>query len=261
MSETGSQSTILRQKNMKNVKVSESIVQKSKKIKPVEEETSIGSMVEFRRVIRDKFYEIVDLHVERIETIFSAFKFGSIQDIIEDLYKRHMEYSLEHEEKLQEFLNLKVEKRLEFKDESYLNYDKVENLFQRNLKGGVRQPMIANLLTEQRLLNVLQLDEPELLRSPLMFYDFRERPADFEAKQRINLFTYSMHHEKYFAFCSDNKGYIMDKKFGKQEVTTMDCRNMCALKCHERFTVLGNKNGDFFLCEDDQLTVSYRYRD
>jgi hypothetical protein len=239
--------------------MTESIVQKSKKTKVEEPKTSISSMNEFRREIKKKFYEIIDLHVDRIETIFSAFKFGSIQEIIEDLYEKHMNYSLEHEEKLQEFLNIQVSKRLEFKDESYLKYDKVENLFQRNLKGGVRQPMIANLLTEQRLLNVLDLEDPELLRTPVQFYDFRERPANFDAKQRINLFTYSKTHEKFFAFCSDNKGYILDKKFNKEEITTLNCRNMCALKCLDRFTVLGNKNGDFFLCEDDQLTVSYRY--
>ena len=259
MSETGSQSTNnLRQKNLMNVKINESIVQNRKTIQTKEDNVSLDSMTHFVNLLRKKFHKIIDLHLERIETIFSAFKFKSIKNVIEDLHNKHEKYALEHEEKLQEFLNIKVKQRLEFKDESYLNYDKVENTFQRNLKEGVRQPMIANLLTEQRLLNILDLDDPELLRPPLQFFDCRDRPANLTAKQRVNLFTFSLVHEKYFVFCADNKGYIMDKKFESQEITTMNCRDMCALKCQDKFTILGNKKGDFFLCEDDQLTVSYR---
>jgi len=259
MSETGSQSTNnLRKKNLQKVNIEESIVQNSKKIVQEEENVSLGSMSEFVKTLKKKFYTIIDLHLERITTIFDAFKFTSIKSIMEDLHNKHERYSLEHEEKLQEFLNIKVKERLEFKDESYLDYDKVENMFQRNLKEGVRQPMIANLLTEQRLLNILDLDDPELLRPPLQFYDFRERPAGFDAKQRVNLLAFSLHHEKYFAFCADNKGYIMDKAFEKEEVTTLNCRDMCAIKCHDKFTVLGNKKGDLFISEDDKLTITYR---
>lgn len=258
MSETGSQSTNTRQKNLQNVKIEESIVQKRQKIGAEDEGPSLGSMSEFVRLLKQKFYTIIDLHLSRIETIFSAFKFTSIKGIMEDLHQKHERYSVEHEEKLQEFLNLKIKERLEFKDESYLDYDKVENMFQRNLKGGVRQPMIANLLTEQRLLNILDLDDPELLRPPLQFYDFRDRPAGFDAKQRINLLEYSLEHERYFVFCSDNKGYALTKKLEQEEIGALDCRDMCAIKCRGRFTVLGNKKGDFFLSEAADLTVAYR---
>lgn len=245
-------------KNLQKVNIEESVVQKSKKISDPEDNINLGSMNQFVKTLKKKFYKIIDLHLDRIQTIFSAFKFTSIKNIMEDLHDKHEKYSLDHEEKLQEFLNIKVKERLEFKDESYLDYDKVENMFQRNLKEGVRQPMIANLLTEQRLLNILDLDDPELLRPPLQFYDFRDRPAGFDAKQRVNLLAFSLHHEKYYAFCADNKGYIMSKKFEKEEITSFNCRDMCTIKCHDKFTVMGNKKGDFFISEDENLALSYR---
>jgi hypothetical protein len=60
-------------------------------------------------------------------------------------------------------------------------------------------------------------------------------------------------------FCADNKGYIMDKALEKEEISGLNCKDMCAIKCLGKFTVMGNKKGDFFISEDDKLTISYRY--
>lgn len=264
MSETGSQSMARQKNNAQNGNVkdlNESIVKDGFRNKALNnnEDNSVSSLSDFMNTIKKQFHKIIDNHLDRVSLIFSAFKFGSIQNILTELKEKHEEYAITHEEALQEFLNLKINERLEFKDDSYLDYDKIDNTFERNLKNGVRQPMVANLLTEQRLLNLLDIDDPEMLRPSMKFYETRETKLELGENERVNNMVFNKVHQVYVAFTSKNKGYIIDAEMNKSEIDSIPCLNVTCLTSYDKYIIVGNKRGDVYVFDNPNMEVTYHF--
>lgn len=258
MSSPPSESQNLREKNLRQTlrdHTESNIIAQRRTSQPA----AILSMKDFTRNLQKKFYKIIDDHLHRIEQIFSAFKFDSIQTHLDTMHHKHLEYCIDHEEKLQEILNMKIEERLTFKDESYLDYEKINSLFERNLKQGKRQPAINNLITNQRLLNLLDLNKPFLLDPPYKRFDLRDKPIERAASERINLFDYSEAHDTFYVFCANNKGYWYDSGYNPNEITNIPCQGMTAIHTWQNHIAVGNKRGDVFVSEQNDLLVKYRF--
>lgn len=258
MSSTSEKSQDLRAKNLKTAfnNIEESRTgSHSQSAKP----HKVASMREFTQNLRTKFYKIIDTHIHRMEQIFSAFKFKSIQMHLDNMHANHLSYAVKHEEELQKILNMKIQEKLEFKDDSYLEYEKISALFDRNLKGGKRQPVISNLITTQRLLNLLDLANPYLLDPPYKNYDLRDKPVERSASERINLFDFNQHHDTFYVFCSNNKGYLYDSGYNPSDIKNVPCSGMTTIRVWKDHTALGNKRGDVFVSDQHDLQVKYRF--
>jgi hypothetical protein len=213
-------------------------------------EFNFTSVSQVKNKIREHHLQILDRHLDQFEKMFEPFVYDDILPYVMEYFERQTHYLDVYQDSLRTFLDIQIEKKVNFKDDRFLKLDFMEEFTKVN--GKPENDFIMNLINQQRMMNLASGDEVNnLLAASDEIFTFWVKRIEVDGleKEKIYLMAKWPKANEVFCFTTNNKILVYGPDMNKLREYDNNFGSVVAVNFYEDVCSVGNRAGNLFFID------------